>query len=162
MQPEQSTLDVIYENWQGYNAKLRAAVAPLTAEQLRLQPAPHMWPLEQIVQHIISVRAGWFSATLQDSDEAMDAYMEWGQRESPARNGAELAQGLDETWAFIESRILRWTPAECAMLFPDEYDGQTVDVSRSWVIYHVLEHDLHHGGEVSLILGMNRLPGPDI
>ena len=66
MQPEQSTLDVIYENWQGYNAKLRAAVAPLTAEQLRLQPAPHMWPLEQIVQHIISVRAGWFSATLQD------------------------------------------------------------------------------------------------
>ena len=52
MQPEQSTLDVIYENWQGYNAKLRAAVAPLTAEQLRLQPAPHMWPLEQIVQHL--------------------------------------------------------------------------------------------------------------
>ena len=94
MQPEQSTLDVIYENWQGYNAKLRAAVAPLTAEQLRLQPAPHMWPLEQIVQHIISVRAGWFSATLQDSDEAMDAYMEWGQRESPARSGANWRRAL--------------------------------------------------------------------
>jgi hypothetical protein len=36
------------------------------------------------------------------------------------------------------------------------------DVSRSWVIYHVLEHDLHHGGEVSLILGMNKLQAPDI
>jgi uncharacterized damage-inducible protein DinB len=121
-----------------------------------------MWPLEQIVQHIISVRAGWFSGTLQDSDEAMDAYMEWGQRDSPSRSAAELARGLDETWAFIETRLQRWTPEECAMTFPDEWDGETYDVTRSWVIYHVLEHDLHHGGEVSLILGMNGLPGPDI
>jgi len=163
MQSNQSTLDVIYENWRGYNDKLRAAVAPLTDEQLNLQPAPRMWPLGQILQHIISVRAGWFSATLQDSDEAMDAYMEWGQRDSPSRSAAELARGLDETWAFIESRLQRWTSEERAMTFPDEgNDGQTYDVSRSWVIYHVLEHDLHHGGEVSLILGMNGLQGPDI
>ncbi len=163
MQPNQSTLDVIYENWRGYNDKLRTAVAPLTDEQLNLQPAPRMWPLGQILQHIISVRAGWFSATLQDSDEAMDAYMEWGQRDSPSRSAAELARGLDETWAFIESRLQRWTSEERAMTFPDEgNDGQTYDVSRSWVIYHVLEHDLHHGGEVSLILGMNGLQGPDI
>lgn len=160
---QQATLDVIYENWWTYNAKLSAAIAPLTDEQLRLQPSPRMWPLGQVVQHIISVRAGWFSGTLQDHDDAMEAYMEWGQRESPFRSAAELAHGLDETWAFIESRLLRWTPEEQAMLFPDEGDdGKTYDVSRSWVIYHVLEHDLCHGGEVSLILGMNGLQGPDI
>ena len=51
----QSTLDVIYENWRGYQEKLRSAVAPLTGEQPTLQPAPHMWPLGQLVQHIISV-----------------------------------------------------------------------------------------------------------
>jgi uncharacterized damage-inducible protein DinB len=162
VQQTQSTLDVIYDNWQGYNDKLKAAIAPLTDEQLRLQPAPGLWPLAQIVQHIVSVRAGWFSGTLQDFDEAMDAYMNWGQRDSLSRSAAELARGLDETWAFIESRLRRWTPAECAMTFPDEWEGQTYDVSRSWVIYHVLEHDLHHGGEVSMILGMNGLPGPDI
>ena len=162
MDQGQSTVEVIFENWRGYNAKLRTAIAPLTNEQLVLQPAPHMWPLGQIVQHIISVRAGWFSGTLQDSDAAMDEYMEWGQRDSPWRSAAELAHGLDETWAFIEARLQRWTPEECAMTFPDEFDGQAVDVSLSWVIYHVLEHDLHHGGEVSLILGMNGLQGPGI
>ena len=162
MQYEQPTLDVIYENWRNYNDKLRAAVAPLTDEQLRLQPAPGMWPLGQILQHIVSVRAGWFSGTLQDDDEAMAAYMEWGQYDSPARSAAELARGLDETWAFIESRLRRWTPEDRAMTFPDEWDGVVSDVSRSWVIYHVLEHDLHHGGEVSLLLGMNKLAGPDI
>ena len=158
-----STLEVIYENWRGYQEKLRDCIAPLTDEQLVLQPGPRMWPLGQMVQHIISVRAGWFSGTLQEDDAAMSAYMEWGQRDSPARSAAELARGLDETWAFIEARLQRWTPDDCARTFPDEAeDGEVYAVSRSWVIYHVLEHDLHHGGEVSLILGMNGLRAPDL
>lgn len=161
-QNPQSTLDVIYENWRGHNQKLQNCIAPLTESQLSLQPAPGMWPLGQIVQHIISVRAGWFSATLQDADEAMDEYMLWGQRDSPERSAAELVRGLTETWAFIEARLLRWTPADCARTFPDEWDGQVYEVSRSWVIYHVLEHDLHHGGEVSLILGMSGLQSLDL
>src|SRR5688572_4387559 len=101
MDQTKSTLDVMYENWRDWNGKLRKAIAPLTDEQLTLQAAPHMWPLSQIVQHIISVRAGWFCGTLQDEDSAMSEYMEWGQRESPSRTAAELARGLDETWAFI-------------------------------------------------------------
>lgn len=161
-QQTQSTLDVIYQNWRGYQEKLHSCITPLTPEQLLLQPAPHMWPLTQIVQHIISVRAGWFSGTLQDDDAAMNAYMNWGQRDSPARSAAELARGLDETWAFIDTHLQRWTPDDCAKTFPDEWDGQVYEVSRSWVIYHVLEHDLHHGGEVSLILGMNGLPSLDL
>jgi len=162
MEQTQTTLEVIYDNWREYNGKLRKAIAPLTNEQLRLQPAAHMWPIQQMVQHIVSVRAGWFSGTLQDSDPAMDAYMEWGQRESPPRSPAELARGLDETWAFIEARLKRWIPEDCAQTFPDEYDGEVWQVSRSWVIYHVMEHDLHHGGEISMILSMHGVKGVDI
>ena len=156
-QQARSTLDVIYENWRGYHEKLRNCIAPLTNEQLMLQPAPRMWPLGQLVQHIISVRAGWFSYTLQDHDEVMNEYTLWGQRDSPERSAGELARGLDETWAFIEARLQRWTTDDCAKTFPDEADDQIYEVSRSWVIYHVMEHDLHHGGEVSLILGMHGL-----
>jgi uncharacterized damage-inducible protein DinB len=162
-QPPQSTLAVIYENWRGYHEKLRNCIAPLTRDQLLLQPAPHMWPLEQLVQHIIAVRAGWFSGTLQEDDQAMHEYMSsWGQRDSPARSAMELVRGLDATWAFIEACLQRWTPADYAKTFPDEADGQVYEVSRSWVVYHVLEHDLHHGGEISLILGMNGLRTPDV
>jgi uncharacterized damage-inducible protein DinB len=162
MQQTRSTLDVIYENWRVYHEKLRDCIAPLTNEQLLLQPAAHLWPLGQIVQHIISVRAGWFSGTLQDDNEAMKEYMAWGQRHSPERSGAELARGLNETWAFIEARLQRWTPDDCTRTFPDEWGGQVYQVSRSWVIYHVMEHDLHHGGELSLILGMNGLRTPNL
>ena len=163
VQPQaQSTLAVIYENGRGYHEKLRDCIAPLTNEQLLLQPAARMWPLGQIVQHIISARAGWFSGTLQDDDEAMTGYMSWGQHDSPVRSAVELVRGLDETRAFIEARLQHWTPDDCARTFPDEWDGQQYEVSRSWVIYHVMEHDLHHGGEVSLILGMNGLRTVDL
>jgi hypothetical protein len=38
-------------------------------------------------------------------------------------------------------------------------------ITRAWVTWHVLEHDLHHGGELALALGMQGLaielpPGP--
>jgi len=161
-QQARSTLDVIYENWRSHNKKLCDCITPLTNEQLSLQPAKGMWPLGQIVQHIISVRAGWFSGTLQDNNESMNEYMSWGQRESPARGVVELVRGLDETWGFIEARLNRWTLEDCAKTFPDEWDGQVHEVSRNWVIYHVMEHDLHHGGEVSLILGMNGLRTLDL
>ena len=161
-QQTKSTLDVIYENWRSYHEKLRDCIAPLTNEQLVIQPAAHMWPLGQIVQHIISARAGWFSGTLQDENETMTGYMAWGQRDSPTRSAVEMVRGLDETWTFIESRLQRWTPDDCAKTFPDEWNGQVYHVSRSWVIYHVMEHDLHHGGEVSLILGINGLRTLDL
>ena len=86
-QQTQSTLDVVYENWRGYQENLCKCIAPLTNEQVLLQPSARMWPLGQIVQHIISVRAGWFSGTLQDDDEVMNAYKLWGNviHQHPAR-----------------------------------------------------------------------------
>ena len=39
--------------------------------------------------------------------------------------------------------------------FPDDWEGEIVQLSRAWVVWHVLEHDLHHGGEVSLTFGIH-------
>lgn len=41
-QQPQSTLDVIYENWRGYQEKLSGCVTPLTDAQLLLQPAAYV------------------------------------------------------------------------------------------------------------------------
>jgi hypothetical protein len=30
-------------------------------------------------------------------------------------------------------------------------------LSRAFILYHLMEHDLHHGGELSLTLGMHGL-----
>ena len=51
-----------------------------------------------------------------------------------------------------------WSPDDMRQTFPDEGDGEIVELSRAWVVWHVMEHDLHHGGELSLTLGMHGIP----
>jgi uncharacterized damage-inducible protein DinB len=48
--------------------------------------------------------------------------------------------------------LARWSPADMRQTFGSEEDGEA---SRAWAVWHVLEHDLHHGGEISLTLGMH-------
>ena len=52
MQQHQTTLDVIYENWQQYNAKLHTAIAPLTAEHPEI---PQPYNGQFIVIDVVSV-----------------------------------------------------------------------------------------------------------
>jgi uncharacterized damage-inducible protein DinB len=58
----------------------------------------------------------------------------------------------------MADRIARWSDADMQQTFKDDWDGEEVHLSRAWIVWHVLEHDLHHGGEVSLTLGMHGIP----
>jgi len=77
---------------------------------------------------------------------------------APIPPAAEMVQGLDCTWQFMADCLARWSPDDMRYTFPDDWDGKQVDVSRAWVVWHVMEHDLHHGGELSLTLGIHGLP----
>ena len=56
----------------------------------------------------------------------------------------------------------RWTPDDLQTEFsrPARHDGSVV--TRAWTVWHVAEHDVHHTGEMSLILGMHGAPGLDL
>ena len=43
-----------------------------------------------------------------------------------------------------------------------ERRGEHYSFTRQWVIWHLIEHDLHHGGEISLTLGAHELTAIDI
>jgi uncharacterized damage-inducible protein DinB len=45
---------------------------------------------------------------------------------------------------------------------PGEGTHEPSLITRQWVIWHLIEHDLHHGGEISLTMGMYRLKAPDL
>ena len=65
--------------------------------------------------------------------------------------------------ALAHARLTRgWTPADLDYVFEKTSYGQMFHLTRQWIIWHVIEHDLHHGGEVSLTLGMHGLAAPDL
>ncbi len=175
MADDDFTLATFYTSWKAYQDRLAAALAPLTAEQLALRAGPGLRSIDENALHITGCRMFWFTGFLgEDGGEALQPYSRWNEAALGAPyaswsevalalgasvpTGAELARSLDHTWSFMTDCLDRWGPAGLRQTFPDEDDSGPVEVSRAWVVWHVLEHDLHHGGEISLTLGAHGLP----
>jgi uncharacterized damage-inducible protein DinB len=158
MAEDNATLTTFYASWKAYQDRMRETLAPLTGEQLALCAASGLRSIGENASHIIGCRAGWFTSFLgEDSEADVKASASWDEPGAPARTAAELVQGLDRTWQFMADCLARWDSTAMQQTFPDEWDGKQVQLSRAWVVWHVLEHDLHHGGEISLTLGMHGL-----
>jgi len=162
MDVSQLTLEAIYSGWRNYQGLLVTALAPLTAEQLALQSASHLRSIEEIATHIIGARARWFAPPLGDGSKPLDAYRRWDRRGEPVRNVAEIVQGLQFTLAYLHNAIARWTLDDWQQTMPGEGSHEPAVITRQWAIWHLIEHDLHHGGEISLTLGMHKLSPPDL
>jgi uncharacterized damage-inducible protein DinB len=159
MPQEYSTLAPFYAGWDRYQTLLVDALANLTDEQLALRPAPQQWPVWQLAAHISSARVWWFQR-MGEGDASLDPMKTWDDDGEPPRSAAELVAGLEATWRVIADCLARWTPADLGATFYHERRG--VDLTRQWIVWHVLEHDLNHGGELFLTLGIHGLPTPDL
>ena len=105
----------------------------------------------------------------------------------PLHSAAELVAGLQQTWQLIEQTLTRRTPADLEQVVPPldqaerERHAQRVEpalqpYAQMWleaaarsgetrpavalqsIIWGVLEHDIHHGSEISTTLGVHGLP----
>ncbi|HEY7357159.1 MAG TPA: DinB family protein [Ktedonobacterales bacterium] len=156
------TLAIMTEGWKTYQSALSKALAPLSAEQLALRAAPHLHSIDELACHIIAVRAGWYHDILREGDDAFDALSYWDVPGNPTRSASELVNGLALTWQVMREALARYTPTDLQVVFEEEREGQTSTYTRGWVVWHVIEHDLHHGGEIGYSLGMHGLEALDI
>lgn len=151
---------VVYQTWKYFADSLREAIAPLTANQLAFRAAPNQRSLGVIVQHLIAGRVYWFHDFMGEGSAEIRPYQAWDHEGQLDRSAPELVGGLEKSWDLIGECIGRWTPADLAHTFPDEQRGQHYELPRAWVIYHVMQHDFLHGGEASLLMGMQGLKAP--
>ena len=149
--------------WEHYQRLLAAAIAPLTAEQLTLQASGDLWSIGVLGLHVVAARAWWFHSWMGEGGPEFEAMVDWD--EQPLRPAGEIVEGLESTWRLIDAALRRWTAAD----FEEEFirpvpnaAGERPRRSRGWIVWHVMEHDLHHGGEISLSLGMHGLRGLDL
>lgn len=154
----QEPLALYYQGWDRYQDLLVAAVAPLTPEQLALRAAPNQREVWTIAAHIIATRVWWFHSIMGEGDPVLEHMQTWDDDGQPQRSAAELEEGLERTWAMIQHCLRRWTAADLGQKFVRRDES----LSRQWIIWHVIEHDLNHGGELFLTLGMHGLPTPDL
>ncbi len=148
-------IPTFYDGWHTYQTELIKAIAPLTDEQLLLRAAPHLRTAGQIATHIVSVRAGWFYFDLKEGGETFEEIDGWQWDEERKRTAAELVQGLETTWTIMHEIMAGWTTAQWEESWPNSDGWEPAMLTRPWVIWHLIEHDIHHGGELSITLGAN-------
>ncbi len=161
-------LTTFYKGWDVYQQNLVEIIAPLSREQLALPASSHHWSLGMVAQHLIANRVWWFQGWMGEGSSDLAPIMHWdpGDNEAPSvLASAELVAGLEATWHMIEEALAHYTAADLGHIFPPpaflSEGEQSIfgERTRQWIIWHVLEHEIHHGGELSLALGNYELEG---
>ena len=142
-----------FESWQDYQEALKRAIAPLTEEQLQRRLLPALRTPGEIAEHIVFGRALHLHRTLGERVAELTPFLRWEDADDPPHTVAEILQGLDLTWRFITACLMRGSPAD-----PISEE----DVPTMQTIWGLLDHDLPHAGELSLLLGADGMPGVEI
>ncbi len=159
-------LTAVYRGWDDFQRDLVKVVAPLSREQLDMPVAQTHWPLGMLVQHILNDRIWWFDLWMGEGSPAVRPFMRWEEEEEgkALHPAADLVAGLEATWSMIENTLTRFTVADLGYVFEPpaaltERERAIFGPStRQEIIWHVLRHDIHHGGELSVGLGAHHLP----
>jgi uncharacterized damage-inducible protein DinB len=165
MADETPTLWAAYVGWDADQQRLVGLIGALTQEQLALRAAPHLRTVSALASHIVAARARMTHWILREGDEDLDALAYWDGADQPAppriRPAAELANGLEATWQVVSASLQRWRFADLADVIAWEYHGETSQFARGQVIWNLVRHDYHHGGEIMLTLGVHGIATPE-
>ncbi len=150
-----------YKGWEVYQGHLVKAIEPLTPEQLELKISPNLRSIGLLAKHIVRTRAGWLYRMMGEGGPDIAAIAEW-EHEGDVPSASELVRGLEVTFRAWQECLQRWTLEDMEYIYRGERWGKPYELSRQWVTWHVIEHDMHHGGELGFSLGAHGLAAPDI
>ncbi len=142
-----------FEYWSAVRQGLFEALDLLRDEQLDFTPCKGLWSLRETIVHIASTEDGWLR------------YYTQNRRHEPEPQPADYATIsslktlLDEMHQRTLEQFAIDPPGMMEQVCRLPWGGE---VSMGWAIWHVLEHEIHHRGEVYLMLGMMGIEAPDV
>ena len=144
----------LFEHWTSVRAGLYEALDQLTDEQLDFVPREGMWSLGIVAGHIAHAEEAWFRHWMTGMTEGPPEYtlQDYPTVESIK---ALLAKVHDRTDAYLETLDV----VDLEETFETVW-GQKGSIR--WVVWHVLEHEIHHRGEIYLKMGLLGMEAPDV
>ena len=143
----------VFESWQDYQDALKRAIAPLTDEQLQRRLLPDLRTPGESAAHIVFGRALHLHRMLGKEAAELIPLHRWDDAAGLPRTAVDIIQGLDLTWQHITNCLMRGTAND---------DLPEAEAEIVQTIWGLLDHDLPHAGELSLLLGAAGLPGVEI
>jgi len=146
-------LTFVYNGWDGYNASLIKAVAPLTNEQLAYRIGEDWRSVGEVAFHISKGRIDWLQRIDPRFLELAPQSVAREADKTPFTSD-ELVDWFQKTWSLVNEMLSQWTVDDLSVTYNQPYQGKVFAVSRQWTIWRIMAHDIHHGGQLTEMLGM--------
>ena len=153
--------------WHDHNALMVRTLASLGDEELSWSAREGLWSIRVLACHIVAGRAWWFHSWMGEGDDELGRLVSFDdeQIERPTIGATDICAALNKSWADVQKCLERWTDDDLDAKF--QRPGPNAKGERPWrdrryIIWHVAEHDVHHGGEISLTLGVHGRSGFDM
>jgi uncharacterized damage-inducible protein DinB len=139
----------LFGHWNEVRNGLLAALDKLTETQLDFTPRDGLRSLRETVVHIADTEDGWLRNRWHENPPQPADYP----------TVASLKALLAQQHAITEAQFAENAEAAMAHVCLLPWGAR---VSMGWVVWHVLEHEIHHRGEVYLMLGLMGIEAPDV
>lgn len=143
----------LYPYWRLARRDLTTALGQLNEKHLDFSPKPGMRSIGDVARHIIDAEAGWVNLVVLQKDEPWPQY--------PPERLPSVQSILDEmervhavTVDLLQGHDLQWLD-ETREIWEQSF-------TLRWVFWHILDHEIHHRGEIFLMMGLQGLEVPDI
>jgi uncharacterized damage-inducible protein DinB len=144
----------LFSHWKTVRHGLEQALDGLTEEQLAFVPREGLWSLGTVACHIANAEDGWFRyVATRELDEwpSLD--------EERCRSSASIKALLNEVHGYTVAYLQKVDVADLDRTIAAPWGEE---LTLRFIIWHVLEHEIHHRGEISLMLGLMGLEAPDL
>jgi uncharacterized damage-inducible protein DinB len=165
-------LSLVFDGWVRYNDALLEVLDNAPEEVLLTSVGPDVKPPAEILRHIALGRIEWLAR--------IDApgFTELRGRLPGVRtldNGAvlvpqdcialerrELRSWLLESAAALGRTLSEWTTDDLPRTFRHPYQGTDYALSAQWVLFRIVLHDFHHGGQLSMLCQLAGVDAPQL
>jgi len=169
MSEQASPLITFYQQgWENHQQAVVKCFAALSPEQLALPAGSNQRSIGELLDHMIGARYNWFYLWMGEGEPHLDWDDGEDNVEPTAYKTASLVSMFEKSWRVISSAMARWTPADLEQMITPPASHQAwlrnqgleeePPHTRQWIVWHVMEHEIHHGGELSLALGTYEIP----
>ena len=145
----------LFSHWQQVHQDTLQTIANFLPGDLAFKPFETSWTAAQIMLHIAEAEEGWFQyVVLHKLDDWPKQYT---PENFPTREDilSALQKVHQQTQRYLASLDESDLEREIISPWGDKFQ-------LGWIIWHVLEHEIHHRGELSVMLGMLGREGLDV
>lgn len=145
----------MFAHWERVRGELEATIDAFEERELQYAPFPGAWTVGETIAHIADAEAGWIGHVATGE---LDQWPTEHRAEADATR-ADLKQMLADVHARTRAFLAGLDEADLATVVEASWGGR---FPIGWIIWHVLEHEIHHRGELSLVLGLLGREGLDV